>query len=105
MTLYTRPLPPTDFSIQEYGKPPEKKEDTESLKGTGLTNFCKLGSMSTCGVATGKKWKDHVTCKFAVKAGYSDRCTDFRFDEYCTCLKAQLAAENLTGVEPQMYMA
>jgi len=81
----------------------EKKEG--KIKGTGLTNFCKLGSMSTCGVTTGNKWKDHITCKFAVKAGYSDRCTDFRFNEYCTCLKAQMAAEELAGVQPQMYMA
>ena len=91
MAILNYTTPPKPKPTPKVEEPKAKKD--EPIKGTGLTNFCKLGAMSTCGVTTGKKWKDHVDCKFAIKSLRSDRCTDLRFEEYCTCLKAQMAAE------------
>ena len=52
--------------------------------------------MSTCGIGN-KKWCDHITCKYSEKSRFLDRCMSFKFEEFCDCLKAQMAADDLKG--------
>ncbi|MCK4777954.1 MAG: hypothetical protein KAS39_06205 [Actinomycetia bacterium] len=52
-------------------------------------NQCKLdpGGCSGC-LVNG----EYSKCKYGIKNSNIKRCSYFKFDEYCDCLKAQIAA-------------
>jgi hypothetical protein len=56
---------------------------------TEAVNLCKLDLMSQC-AANGEE--DQSSCIFYEKAQYASRCMYFIFEEFCDCVKAQIAA-------------
>ena len=50
-------------------------------------NLCVIGDMSTC---KGNNWSSQVACRFSEKASNGNRCMYYVFDEFCSCLKAQI---------------
>ena len=56
---------------------------------TNAVNMCKLDIMSQC---TAKSKEDQSNCNFYEKAQNASRCMYFIFEEFCDCVKAQIAA-------------
>ena len=54
-----------------------------------VVNFCRSEHISFCTAATRTAQQE---CRFYERARSAERCMYFIFQEYCDCLKAQLAA-------------
>jgi hypothetical protein len=57
-------------------------------------SYCKKDIMSVCMAETGKRQRE---CRYYEKSCRSDKCMYFVFEEYCDCLRAQLAASWCSG--------
>jgi hypothetical protein len=55
-----------------------------------VVNLCELDLMSLCS-ADGKKAQPN--CSFYEKSQNASRCMYFVFEEFCDCVKAQIAAK------------
>lgn len=88
--MNTAPSNPTykwnsDGKVTEVDAKPADKNT-----GTGTINHCRKGGMmSECGLAD-KTWKEHIGCKFSIKASNANRCMFNVMGENCDCLKAQM---------------
>ena len=54
-----------------------------------VANMCKLDLMSHC---RANSKEDQSNCNFYEKAQNASRCMYFIFEEFCDCVKAQIAA-------------
>ena len=60
------------------------------VKDQQAVNLCKIDLMSLC---SANSKKDQPNCHFYEESHSASRCMYFVFEEFCDCLKAQIAAK------------
>jgi hypothetical protein len=61
------------------------------MRDQEVVNLCELDLMSLCSASSKK---DQPNCTFYEKSQNASRCMYFIFEEFCDCVKAQIAAKN-----------